>query len=448
MNQFSLSERIAHFAIHTEFNDSVSAQYSEALDILALSLLDWCAVGRAGIQEPVSQVVRRVNTADAGAAQSSIFGSTQKLPARLAAQVNGATSHALDYDDTHFMHIGHTSVVIFPAALAVGEWQSASFAHMMEAALIGSEVCCHVGHWLGRSHYEAGFHQTATAGTFGATATACRLLKLDVETTLQALGLATTLASGLTSQFGTMGKPFHAGMAAANGVQAAMLAADGFTSRVDALHCAQGFAETHSVDTLKANEQVFEMGQRFVFGDVQHKYHACCHGLHASLEALAQLRTAHRIDADAVHQLSIQTNPRWLNVCNIQTPETALESKFSYRHTSALLFAGFDTAALDTYSDALCHEQTLQELRNKVNVKGNDKLSDTQTQVRIELLNGQSHELAFDLATPLPLALRREKLLGKCRSIIGSEASLALWQLIQDGQNLSVESFALSAMQD
>lgn len=441
----SISEQLAHYCVRTTFESPEAAEHRELFQVLNLSLMDWCCVGRAGMHEPVSQIVRKRALADEGQSSASIFGSTKRLPARAAAQVNGTTTHALDYDDTHFLHVGHTSVVVFSAAFAVAEAQAASWSQLMNAALIGSETCCHVGAWLGRSHYQAGFHQTATAGIFGATATAARLLQLDYETTRHALGLASTMASGLTSQFGTMGKPFHAGMAAANGVEAAMLAAAGFTSNPDGLECAQGFASSHHGNNLQA-DNMFKLGSHYVFSDVQHKYHACCHGLHASLEALDALRQMHAIESGQIKRIAIHTNPRWLNVCNVASPQSGLESKFSYRHTAALLFSDYDTAALHTYSDAVSLDTQLHTVRDKTTVIADTALSDTQTRVQIELESGKTCETTYDLASPLPLAERQEKLLSKCTSLTDSNATRELWSLIENAQDTSVRDFAAAVM--
>ena len=123
--------------------------------------------------------------------------------------------------------------------------QDASAEEMITAFLLGAEGAIRVGMTLGRAHYNHGFHQTATAGAFGATLTAGRLLGLDRLQMRHALGLCGTRASGLTSQFGSMGKPFNAGIAAANGVECATLANLGFTSADDGLMGHQGFIGAH-----------------------------------------------------------------------------------------------------------------------------------------------------------------------------------------------------------
>lgn len=423
----NLSERIAEFVAGYPHDNAVAEPPPEVIDIVKLSLLDWWAVGIAGIDEPVSTIVRSQVLDEGGKADSSVFGTDQRIPAKAAALVNGTTSHALDYDDTHFLHVGHTSVVVFSAAKAVADLQRASGSHFMQAALIGSEVCCHVGQWLGRSHYQAGFHQTATAGTFGATAAACRLLDMTQEQTLHALGLAATRASGLTSQFGTMSKPYHAGMAAANGVEAALLAARGFSARPDGIECLRGFADTHHAEPARTEIDLSSLGQHYVFGDVQHKLHACCHGLHASIEALQLLKEEYALSADDIADITIHTNSRWLKVCNVPKPATALESKFSYRHSSALVFSDYDSSALSTYSKACCCDQRLDRVRELTNVIADDSLPDTASSVEVRTSDGRTLKQHYDLADRLPVARRQQRVLAKAGVLLGVPLATDLW---------------------
>src|SRR5262249_49548548 len=149
--------------------------------------------------------------------------------------------------------VGHPSVAIMPAALAAAEETDASGAALADAFLLGAEASVRLGMELGRAHYQRGFHQTATAGAFGATLAARRLTGLDATQLRHALSLIATRASGLKSQFGTMGKPFNAGIAAANGVEAAALAKRGFVSCDDGVAGPQGFIDTHS-DAPDASE--------------------------------------------------------------------------------------------------------------------------------------------------------------------------------------------------
>jgi len=395
-----------------------------ALAVMRLSVLDWISVAIAGKEEPVSRIVRDLALHEGGSAQATTLGSPVKLPARAAALVNGTLSHALDYDDTHFAHIGHPSVAVLPAAFAIGELVEASGEAVLAAALIGCEASCRVGLWLGRSHYQHGFHQTATAGTFGATVAAARLLELSEERMAHALGLASTRASGLKSQFGTMGKPFHAGMAASNGVEAALLADRGFISEPRGLEEAQGFGPTHA----GSDTPIDDPSNGFLFETVQHKFHACCHGIHAVLEALDMIQSRHGLKTDEIAAIDLEVHPRWLSVCDIKIPKTGLEAKFSYCVSAAAKLSGYDTAALETFSDALCRDETVITLRERVRVQADDTLCETATHVVIRRKNGETVKAAYDLNQPVSYLVREEKILTKAASLIGDERANRIWQ--------------------
>jgi 2-methylcitrate dehydratase PrpD len=399
---------------------------SSALAVAKLSLLDWCAVGLAGRDEPVSGMIRTLIIEEGGQAQATVFGETRRYPARAAALANGTISHALDYDDTHFSYVGHPSVAVFPAALAAAELTGASGRDLLVSGLIGMEAACRIGAWLGTGHYQHGFHQTATSGAFGAAVVAGRLLGLDEERMRHALGITATRASGLKSQFGTMGKPFNAGIAASNGVEAALLAKAGFVSRPDGLECVQGFADTHAGEGRDLAVVLDGLGERFWFETVQHKFHACCHGLHAAIEALALLRDLPGFDAALIDGIAITTNPRWLRVCDIKQPTTGLEAKFSYGLTSAMALAGWDTGALSTYSEAACANPGLVALRDKVAVAGDAGIGDTQVQIALQTAAGTTHAMSFDLDAPLPLSSRQAKVSAKAASLLGQNRAKAL----------------------
>ncbi|QFT93043.1 2-methylcitrate dehydratase [Roseovarius sp. THAF9] len=418
MDGVEIGERLAGFARGT-----VKAQ--NAMEILRLSLLDWAAVGVAGREEPVATVLHGQAEDEGGNPLATLIGSELRGPARMAALVNGTISHALDYDDTHFAHIGHPSVAVIPAALAVGEAVGASGPAMQEAALIGVEASIRVGVWLGRAHYQVGYHQTATAGAFGATLAAGRLMGLSAGQMQHAIGLVTTRASGIKAQFGTMGKPMNAGLAASNGVEAAQLAARGFVSAPGAMDGQNGFGPTHHGE---GQGSAFDtLGHEWLFESVQHKFHACCHGLHATLEALRDLDAG----ADAVESVEITTHPRWLSVCNIATPESGLQSKFSYRMVTAMALTGHDTARLDTFDDALCADAGLAALRERVRVESDDSLTEMQARLRVTLMDGSVQDLFHDLDADPGLAARQTRVRAKAATLLGEGRAEAIWQAIE-----------------
>ena len=368
--------------------------------VMRLSLLDWAACGIAGHRDGVFAGWAGALTA---AGPATRFDGVSGAVAE-AALVNGTLSHALDYDDTHFDHIGHPSVAVIPAALAIAQAEGASLDQMLDAALVGAEASVAVGLWLGREHYQIGYHQTATAGAFGATVAACRLLELDDKAIGHALGLCATMASGLKSQFGTMGKPLNAGLAARTGVEAALWAQAGVTSSCDALSGPLGFAETH----CGARAHV---AFAWRMGRVSHKFHACCHGLHAALEAVRDVPLA------AASDVVVHTHPRWMSVCNKPAPDTGLGAKFSYVHVIAMAAHGHDTGDITAFSDACAQDPALVRWRDRVQVVADDRLSEMQAHV---VVDGVS--CTHDLNAPLPLDARATRIHAKARALVGARA--------------------------
>jgi len=408
----SIEAKLADFSVK-------SRPSADALAMMRLSLMDWAACGIAGRDEPLAVILRDKGIAEGGKAEASVIGGG-KLPAPRAALINGAISHALDYDDTHFAHIGHTSVGVIPAVLAVAERVGASFDDFLAACLIGSEGAVRVGIWLGRDHYQIGYHQTATAGAFGACLGALRLLGANETQAIAGIGLVSTKAAGLKTQFGTMGKPLNAGLAAEAGVEAALWAMAGLTSTETGL---QAFGATHHG---VADEVALEgLGETWRMLGVSHKFHACCHGLHAMLEALSEVS----VDPSHIASVEITTHPRWITVCNKPTPQTGLEAKFSYSQTAAMALMGVDTSAIASFSDEVAKRADLVGLRGQVAVVADGSLSEMQARVRVTLIDGSVVKVAHDLASPMTLEVRAAKLQRKARGLV--EDADALWNVAE-----------------
>ncbi|MFX0545058.1 MmgE/PrpD family protein [Roseovarius sp. S1116L3] len=380
-----------------------------SMGIARLSLMDWMMCGRAGVPEPVAGILRELAEGEGGAPQAALFGGG-RAPARMAALVNGTTSHALDYDDTHFAHVGHLSVGIYPAAVAVGEMTNAHAEAICTAFAVGGEAAIRVGLALGRAHYERGFHQTATAGAFGATIAAGRLLGLSRAQMRAAIGLCATRATGLRCQFGTMGKPYNAGVAASAGVECAQLAKAGMTATDDGLFGPNGYLATHS----DAPGEISAPTGAWLLDDMKYKLHACCHGTHAMIEALKGRRL------EDVRAITLRTNPRWLSVCDIKVPRTGLEVKFSYAWLAGMVLRGDATGSDRAYTDALAADPALAEFAKAVTVTSDSALTDMQAAGEMTLANGSTQSFAHDLAAPIPLETLSRSLRDKATALLGA----------------------------
>ena len=362
-------------------------------------ILDWFAVSLAGADEPLARMLVDQAVEDGGNPQASIVGRSLKLSTRQAALINGSISHALDYDDVNFAMGGHPTVAALPGPLALAEQRGVSGAALLAAFIAGYETLCRVGRLVAPGHYARGFHATATVGSFGSAAGCAHLLGLDAEATARALGIAGTQAAGLKSQFGTMCKPLHAGKAAENGLVGAQLAARGFTSRHDILECVQGFADTQSPDFhAEAALEEPRMGWH-VRGNL-FKYHAACYLTHAPMDAARALRVEHGLKPADLRKVTVRIDAGADKVCNIPTPRTGLEAKFSLRLTTAMALTGTDTAAPATYNDATAADRDLVQLRDRVQIELVKDWPHSQADVVVELNDGRRLEKSCDTGVP------------------------------------------------
>jgi 2-methylcitrate dehydratase PrpD len=380
-------------------------------------LLDWLAVTLAGAGEELTGILRAEAEEQGGRPVASLIGNRLRVPTQQAALVNGAASHALDFDDVNMTMGGHPTVPIVPAILALAEARGAGGKAFIAAFVAGYETLCRVGALVAPGHYARGFHNTATVGSFGAAAAAANLLGLDAERTATALGIAGTQAAGLKSMFGTMCKPLHAGKAAQNGLIAACLAARGFTSRADVLECAQGFADSQSPD-LNAEKALAEPRGGWHLRNNLFKYHAACYLTHAPIECARELRRTHALAPEAVRAVSLKVESGADKVCNIPAPRTGLEAKFSLRLTTAFALAGLDTASLDTYSERNAGEAALQRLRDKVTVAFENDWPHTVAELEVALADGRVLKARHDSGVPATdLAAQGRRLEAKFTSL-------------------------------
>lgn len=382
-------------------------------------LLDWFGVTLAGSREPAAAILR-AEAETQGDGRCTLIGTTQRTSPFWAALVNGTASHALDFDDVVAAMAGHPTVPIVPALLAAAEVSAHATGRAFVAAFVaGVEAECRIGRLVAPSHYARGFHVTSTVGTFGAATACAHWLGLELPQWRTAFGLAGTQASGLKCMFGTMAKPFHAGKAAANGLLAARLAAAGFSAHQDVLETDQGFGATQS-DGLDVEAALHDAGGRFGVEDVLFKYHAACYLTHASIEALLKLRSEHRFAPEQIAAVRLRVAPGHLKVCNIQTPATALEAKFSLRFTAAMALATGDLGER-AFTDECTRDPQLARLRGKVTIEPVTTLAHNyMSEVAVTLSDGTVLAATGDTsrpAAPAELGAQWNRLVAKFNAL-------------------------------
>jgi 2-methylcitrate dehydratase PrpD len=301
-------------------------------------LIDGFGVILAGSTVRGSAIIRESIRAAGGKPEGSVLGPERvTAPLAAAALANGASGHAMDFDDTQLSTtpdriyglLTHPTVPALAASLAVSEHLGASGSDFLEAFLTGFEVECKIAEAIDPEHYTRGFHTSGTIGTFAAAACAAKLMRLRPDVVGHAIGIAASLASGIRVNFGSMTKPLHVGRAAENGVFAAQLAAKGFTAGADALDGPWGFFRVLG-GGADAEKIVPALGRPHTIVDpgVSVKPYPCGVLGHPSMDAMLKLVVDHDVKPDQIRRIRLRAGSNILNPLRYKTAKTELEAKF------------------------------------------------------------------------------------------------------------------------
>ena len=379
---------MAHFIVETEYGNIPA----DAVSIAKNAIIDGLGVALAGTREPAGLIVSEFAKETGETGGATVIGQEFTTSALLAALANGTLMHALAFDDVATSWLGHPTAVILPAALAIGEIAKASGEELLKAYLLGCEVAAKIGQIAAPRQHELSWHNTSTIGTIGAAAACARLLKADVHQTKMVLGIAGSEASGLKGNFGSMTKPLHAGLAARNGVMAAMLAKKGFSANESILEKHLGFAFTFLGERgSQPSRSDLNLGKPFdlLSPGRTTKPYACCRDTHGCIDASLYLKKAYGISAEDVSSVEYQAGEA-AGVAIHRPPLTGLEAKLSMQFCIAVALL-FGEVRLVHFADAMIDEPAVQSLMMKIRGserKGIDALS---ASVTVTLKSGEKH---------------------------------------------------------
>ncbi|MDM5225852.1 MmgE/PrpD family protein [Cytobacillus sp. NJ13] len=359
----TLTRMLAEYASNVRFED---LPY-EVVEYTKLCILDWYGSALAGKDEKPIQSILELTQEWGGNEQATLI-TGGKSSIGNACLVNAAASHIVELDDIHKSSIIHAGTVVIPAAAAVAEAYGLSGKDLITAVAVGYEICYRIGEAVSPSHYYF-WHNTATCGTFGSAAAVAKLLNLNVEQTMYALGNAGTQAAGLWEfiEDGANTKQLHTAKAAYNGALAALLAKKDFTSASKILEGRRGFfnamSEKYDADKITRN-----LGKEFKIIENSFKIHASCRHTHPAMDCILNIMKENALTHEQIQSISIKTYQTVLNITDNPNPDTVYASKFSSQFCAALI-AIKGSASLRDYNIEILQSPEIIELMKKVSVE-------------------------------------------------------------------------------
>lgn len=394
------------------------------------ALVDYLGVTLvAAFDETVQPVRRTVLRWQASGKARIVLGGTT-TPA-LAALINATATHAMDYDDVHYLGAGHLGGPCWSAALAVAQEIDAPDQQALTAFITGFEVMARLGGGgvpgVGRRLQRKGFHPTSVVGRMGAAATAAVLYGLDADRALHALSNTATTAGGLVGSFGTHGKPFHSGKAAMDGILAADLASDGYVGARHLFELEKGWLDAFIQDR-DVEVPPLDFETRFELLRNGYKLYASCRATHASAQAAQQL--ADRIGGRTVESVHVKVHAGAPVTAGNPDPKTPLEAKFSVAFCVAMALAGYRLAWTD-FSDRVFTDARVTDVVPKVVIEPVQGQSPASAYLTVRLADGEvlKAETAVILGhpeNPVSDAGLEDKYRSLAEPVLGKERSQAL----------------------
>lgn len=312
---------------------------------------------------------------------ASCWGQRRKAPLLTAIFLNAMMGHTLEMDDVHTNSKTHIGTVVVPTAWTLAQSLGSSGKEFLEAVICGYETMSRIGMGFGvSSHRNRGWHVTGTAGTFGAAAAAAKLLKLDEEKTLSALGMAGTQSSGLWAFLadGASCKTLHPARAAVNGTEAALLAKSGMTGPEHILDAIDGGLFGATSDQYDLSLVSKDLGQKYEIMYMDNKPYPCCRSTHCTIDAALAIKNEYGITKDDIESAEIATYLVGYKQCGVSegsvNPVKPVDAKFSSPFTVACAFI-FGEVTLDQFKQENINNPEVRDLLSRVKVVPEDRFT-------------------------------------------------------------------------
>lgn len=361
-----VTRSLADFAVGLRYEDLPP----DVIELAKQCILDSLGCGLYGSTKPWSHSVANVVRGLGQSQRASVWGMRMKADPLGAVFVNGTAAQGFELDDCHDQSMSHYGAGVVPPVIAAAEGLGDFDGRdVILATVVGYELGTRIGNTVSPSAFHRGFHPCGLTSTFASAATIAKILGLDTDQFVSALGLAGSQAAGLmASQFGAMAKRFHSGKAAQNGIIAALCAREGLTGVRDVIEAPYGgFCSTYS-ETYDLSWATDGLGSEFEMRKNGFKQYSSLASSQTSVDAMRAVRARHGIRGEDVEKVVIATT-RMVHVhCGWPyVPKETITAQMNLPYTAAVtLLEG--NAFVDQYVDEKLRDPRIVDLASRIEV--------------------------------------------------------------------------------
>ncbi|MDH7795886.1 MULTISPECIES: MmgE/PrpD family protein [unclassified Beijerinckia] len=365
-----------------------------------LIVLDTYGAMLAAASHPIGVIAHRQALRTQALNEASLAGHDQRTGMLEAAFANGILANAVDFDEG-----SHVATVALPAALAMAEKMSLSGKDFLTAFIVAFEIASRLREALAPALGQRGVWHIGHIGPLAAALCGAHLLGLDAQTARMALGIATAASAGYRRHLGTMTKALHSGHAARAGLEAALLARDGFTADADVFDANDGWLAALTTPQAPKREALRDLlaGPLVLDQPTKIKTMPVCTPIAPAIDAMITCAARHGIAASDIAHLAVDLKSGSL----IRDRPIDLDAApFSGRFLIALA-AVRGAVSLDTLNHDTLVDQEIIHLM--------DRIDDAPgaTSIKIALKDGRSFEAPLG---PVRRLKARDEIVAKFRA--------------------------------
>lgn len=413
----------ARFCVLDSIGSALGAAHNAEIPDMCQTFKDW-----TGLNVPLS---------------SDVWGQNFRLNPMAALLLNGCMAHALELDDVHTASKSHIGAVVVTTAWTLADALKSTGKEFLESVIVGYEVMCRIGMGMDvASNRKRGWHTTGLIGTFGSAAVACRLLKLNEQEIISALGMAGSQSAGLWAFLaeGATCKKLSPARASVNGLTAALLAKSGMTGPEHILDAKDGGLYAAVSDHYDMSKVVDGLGKQYEILNIDKKPYPCCRSTHHAIDAALTLRKKYHIDPSKIAHILVETYDVGVLQCGFtHYPASYVEAKFSIPYTCAVAFIS-GRVTLNEFKGEMLNNPLVKKIASNIKVVSDKMFTErypkrwgsrmTVTMEDGSVLIQQVDDMSGSVARPLTAEQEMSKFEGLAGECINPERISQLMETI------------------
>jgi 2-methylcitrate dehydratase PrpD len=380
-----VTQQLASYVSGSQWSDLPKQVQHEAVR----AFVNWvgCAIG--GSTHPAVDSALAAVSEISGPAQATVLARGKRLDMVHAALLNGLSASAYAFDDTHLAAIAHPTAASAAALLALAETRPMRGTDFLLALILANEIQCRLASALavppGRCH--VGLYMTGLTGGIGVAAAVGKLLHLDEQRLVWAMGIGAAQGGGFRATHASMCSGYVPAHAGRNGLLAGLLAAKDFTCTENALDARNGFLDVFGAPANLA-ALTGRLGEHYECMNVAAKpYPAGCF-IHPSIEACLELAHLDGVQSDQIERLDLKVHKLALGLTGKSEPQHGYDAQVSVYHWAAAVLT-HRAAGLRETSDECVRDPGVIALRKRVKATVDESLGPDEAKAALTLRNGR-----------------------------------------------------------